>query len=254
MAARGSAVSLHHPPVPAAALRLDPASVALAVLSEEALDRMAAAGAEACEWERILARTGDNVVGELLRSHGLFREWDHCPNGDVYDPASHAQYFYHAHPRAERAPGEHGHFHAFLRGDPFEPGAGTCRASGPLYHLVGLSMDRDGKLVRLFTTNRWVTGEAWRPADAVVAGLDWFDVALARPSWPTNRWITAVVQLFRPQIEALVRARDRIVAARQAADPQRDVLEDRALGTVSEMWVTVPEQIMAVQRARGRQG
>ncbi|HSR70967.1 MAG TPA: hypothetical protein VLL72_01180, partial [Kiloniellales bacterium] len=76
---------------------------------------MAEAGRAVVEAHRVLARTGDNVVGELLRDHDTFYEWDHYPPGDVYDRESHAQYYYHAHPPEQRFPGEHGHFHTFLR-------------------------------------------------------------------------------------------------------------------------------------------
>ena len=31
-------------------------------------------------------------------------------------------------------------------------------------HLAALSLDVNGQPVRWFTTNRWVTGEHWRPA------------------------------------------------------------------------------------------
>ncbi|MGF1624010.1 MAG: hypothetical protein ACFCVH_03935 [Alphaproteobacteria bacterium] len=246
------------PGPPAPGWILDRSSVNLNAMTPDAVDSMAAAGAEVCEWERVLARTGDNVVGELLRSQGAFREWELVPKGGVYDPISHGQYFYHAHPKSERVPGEHGHFHTFVRGEPYDPtsvtetaGPASCRAPGPLCHLIGVSMDRDGRLMRLFTTNRWVTGEAWQSADEVIAKLDWFSIGLARPSWPTNRWLTAVIQLFRPQIEILIRARDEVVAAWQAAHPDRDVFEDRALNVTSEMSVTAMEQIEAVAKAKG---
>lgn len=220
-----------------------------------ALDRMAAAASEICEWERVLSRTGDNVVGELLRLQETFREWDHFPKGDAYDPESRAQYYYHAHARPERPPGEHGHFHTFVRDEPFaapRTGSAARAAAGPLCHLVGLSMDRHGRLIRLFTTNQWVTGERWQPAAEVVAKLDWFNIGIARPSWPVNRWVTAVLELFHPQIESLIRARDEIVGQWQCADGDQDPLEDRALTTISEMWVTVPEQVRAVTQAQAR--
>jgi len=50
-----------------------------------------------------------------LRGGGVFYEWNHYPEGDVYDPDSHAQYYYHAHPPQLRGGDEHGHFHTFLR-------------------------------------------------------------------------------------------------------------------------------------------
>jgi len=39
-----------------------------------------------------------------------------------------------------------------------------------------------------------------------------FRIDHGRPSWPTNIWITAMLRLFRPQIERLLRQRDAAVA------------------------------------------
>jgi len=60
-------------------------------LPVEQMEAMAAAGEEVVEIHRLLAKTGDNVVGELLKHHGTFYEWDHYPPGDVYDHETHGQ-------------------------------------------------------------------------------------------------------------------------------------------------------------------
>src|SRR3546814_7160518 len=88
---------------------------ALAGLHTEALEAMAAAGAEVVEIHRVLAKTVDNLVGELLKHNGTFYEWDHYPPGDVYDHETHGQYYYHAHAADQRFENEHGHFHTFVR-------------------------------------------------------------------------------------------------------------------------------------------
>ena len=56
----------------------------------------------------------------------------------------------------------------------------------------------------LFTTNRWVTGETWYPAGDVAAMLDRFALGDGRPSPLLNRWVTAMLGLYRPQIAELV--------------------------------------------------
>ena len=61
-------------------------------------------------------------------------------------------------------------------------------------------MDPTGLPIRLFSANRWVTGEAWYRADDVCKLLDLFEIDHAQPSWPVNRWITAVLRLFHPQV------------------------------------------------------
>lgn len=229
------------------------------------LQAMVEAAREVTNCQRVLAKTGDNVVGELLRGHGIFYEWRHYPPGDVYDPEFHAQYYYHAHPEDERYPGEHGHFHTFLR--PLGMPEGVRPApladfrppedeNDALSHLVGISMDRAGLPIRLFTTNRWVTGETWYRAADVVRMLDAFVIDHARPSWPVNRWLTALMRLFRPQIVALIHARDAEIARWQARYPGENVFEMRSLEVTSEMTISVEEQIarveLAYRRARRR--
>jgi len=54
---------------------------------------MEAAAREVRECRRVLAKTGDNVVSEALRGAAQFAAWAHYPEGDVYDPESHAQFF-----------------------------------------------------------------------------------------------------------------------------------------------------------------
>lgn len=229
----------------------------LATLPKERLARMAAAGAEVLEVERVLERTSDNVVGELLRHQGTFYEWDHYPKGDVHDGHSHGQYFYHAHPGSARD-AEHGHFHTFVRvkGMPvyIKPARRKQQANWPqgddaLCHIIGISMDPAGKPLRLFSANRWVTGETWYRAEDVHELVDRFEIDHAQPSWPTNRWVTAMVQLFWPQVMTLVRARDATVAAWQRVNPGADVLEDRRLEITSQVEISVEAQIKAVKAA-----
>ena len=146
-------------------------------LPVEQLDAMAAAGAEVVEIHRLLAKTGDNVVGELLKHHGTFYEWDHYPPGDVYDHETHGQYYYHAHAGDQRFSGEHGHFHTFVRPKGMPPDVRPARVPGfvppadpndALSHLVAIAMTPAGLPFRLFTVNRWVTGEVWYRADDVI--------------------------------------------------------------------------------------
>lgn len=230
----------------------------LTLLPRETLEAMAEAAREMLACQRVLAKTGDTVVGELLRGHGTVYEWRHYPPGDVYDAEYHAQYYYHCHPEDERPGGEHGHFHTFLRplGMPdgvapaplpdYRPPAGENDA---LSHLVGIAVDQAGRPVRLFTTNRWVTGEVWYPADDVVRMLEQFVIDHARPSWPVNRWITALVRLFRPQIEVLLHERDMAMTAWAEAHPDCNPYEDRAIEIPSQVLVSVEEQTALVEMA-----
>lgn len=227
-------------------------------LSTEALEDMAEAGAEAMECLRVLTKTGDNIVGELLRNTGTFYEWDHYPTGDVYDHVTHGQYYYHAHAIDQRFEGEHGHFHTFVRPKGMPPLVKPAKVPGfvmpedpndALSHLVAVSMTPAGLPFRLFTVNRWVTGEVWYSAEDVIRLLDVFNIDHAQPSWPVNRWITAMVRLFKPQIADLLRARDRKVASWLEGRPEADVFEDRDLEVTSYLDISLEQQIQDVANA-----
>lgn len=207
-----------------------------------------------------VVKKGDsNIVAEVLRGGGKFTEWDHYPKGDVYDRETHAQYYYHAHPSQLRA-GEHGHFHTFLRykGMPksVKPGPMPSTIERPqgkdaLSHLIGISMDKKGEPIQLFTVNRWVTGETWYKAEDVISLLDLFDITHAVPSWPTNRWVGAMINLFRPQIEWLIRERDEAIRVWQLGNPDDEavVYNDKKLEVTSVLDISVEAQIKLVRAA-----
>lgn len=214
------------------------------------LEAMLAAGYEVRECRRVLVKAGLNIVGEVLRGQGTFYEDRHYPEGDVYDHETHAQYYYHAH---RTGSGEHGHFHTFVRA-PGLPGEMLPTPGGEgegLTHLVAVSMDPRGDATHLFTTNRWVTNESWYAAEDVITVLDRFGIDHANPSWPTNRWLGAMLTLFQPQIVALLRQRDTTVAEWRTQRPDGKVLEDRQLEITSIAAIDVDEQIRSVERALG---
>lgn len=229
----------------------------LTALGRERLEAMRTAGEEILECRRVLLKGGLNVVGEMLRGQGEFVEYEHYPADDVFDAETHAQYYYHAHRGSE---GEHGHFHTFLRAPGMPDGVAPVTYGGEepwpsgdeaLSHLIAVSMDAYGEPIGLFTVNRWVTGDAWYAAADVIRMLERFDIDHANPSWPANRWLGAMLRLFRPQIEALVLARDVAVADWVRSHPAVDVFEDRELEITSQIAISVEEQIAAVAAALG---
>ncbi|UCH75118.1 MAG: hypothetical protein JSU82_04525 [Rhodospirillales bacterium] len=237
-------------------------AIELSELPERELRTMLAAGEKVTECVRVLGNTGDNIVGELLHDAETFYEWNHYPEGDVFDPHSNAQYYYHAHPRDQR-PGEHGHFHTFLRpqGMPpgiepaplpdFEPPDGENDA---LSHLIAVSCDKKGQPIKLFTTNRWVTGEVWYAASDVCRMLNYFVIDHVRPSWAVNLWLSNLLVLFRPQIRALIEGRDEAIAAWEAKNPGVNVYEDRDLEVTTELSISVSDHISAIRDALKRPG
>jgi len=259
--------------------------VDLARLGPRDLQSLSDAGREVAEWQDILAKTGDTIVAQVLGDARVeMAEWAHYPIGDVYDPASHAQYFYHRHgpegaPVAE--PREHGHFHLFMRPRGMAPGTrplmlpelaiadAPARPLDPVFpptpqpnqgadndrfsHIVAIALDASGAPVRLFTSNRWVTGETWYAAEDVIAMIDRFSVELARPSWPVNRWLSALLRFYRLEIAELLRGRDETVMAwRRRHRGKVHVFEDRRLETTSSLRIDLVARLRQIAEAATR--
>ena len=200
------------------------------------------------ECYRVLEKAGSNVVWEILQDNDTFYQWNHYPEGDVYDDETHSQYYYHAHnPETEnRELDEHGHFHLFLRqkGIPKQikpaviPNAWEEDEPDDICHLIGISMNHDGKPKELFTVNRWVTGETWYDAADVIRMLDYFKIDHAWPSWPTNIWLSEMVQLYKAQIAHLILQRDQALEDWKAQHPGVNPFEDKGLEIMSSLPLT----------------
>lgn len=174
-----------------------------------------------CEF--VLAKGGLNVLSDTFQGVSSIAAWDHYPPGDVFDPASNAQWFYHCHPAAE-GQAEHGHFHCFLRPDG---------PQGPIHHLIAIGIDAEGRLLRLFTVNQWVVGDDWADAETTIPLLGRFDMQMPRPSYLVNRWLTAIFGAYEAEIAGLIRERDRVLAAHEV--PEGVVArQDRGLEVTSE--------------------
>jgi uncharacterized protein DUF6969 len=235
------------------------------------IDRMTAAAALIREIGHELAGRNLNILSEVMTGHLTISDWRHYPDEDVYDPNSHAQYFYHTHPVRRRTGREHGHFHTFLRAEGMPVGVAplllpeiaVAEAPPPppqapplrrgireeVSHLVAIVVDCQGRPVRLFTTNRWVTGETWYPADDVIRMLDRFEIAEVGPSQTLNQWLGAVFRLFRPQIAELLRLRDQTVMAWRRRR-RTHVFDDPALEITSSLDISLDAQLAFLDRVR----
>jgi|SRR5215217_2765722 len=176
--------------------------------------------AEIAFCEDILAKGGLTVLSDTFRGVSDIAAWDHYPPGDVFDPASNAQWFYHCHP-AEEAAIEHGHFHCFLRPDGPE---------GPIHHLAAVGVDGNGRVMRLFTVNQWVVGDDWADAETTIALLPRFDMQMPAPSYLVNRWLTAHFVAYEAEIADLIRARDGMLQGRPET-----VRQDTSIEVTSEL-------------------
>jgi hypothetical protein len=235
------------------------------------LEALTAFGRAVLDCGEALAAHG-GVVAAALGGAADGEHWRHYPPGDVFDPRSHAQYFYHSHPPGESGPGEHGHFHTFLRARGMQVGvrplvlpelaiAGTPAApnapSAPegqdgdtWCHMVAIAMDAAGRPLRLFTTNRWVTGETWYRAADVTAMLDRFTLEPTPPAPLLNRWVTAMIGVFRPQIATLLEARDKAVMDwRMRRRGKVHVFDDRRLEITSALAIDLEQHLRGLEAA-----
>jgi len=164
-----------------------------------------------------------------------FVELRHYPPGDARDPASHAQYFMHAHRRRREA----AHIHCFIRaaGIPktmARVGRRTALARRrTMTHVLAVSLDRVGRPAGLFTTNKWVTADDWYDAEDLIGLLPHMSWAAADGPPQVNRALSALFRLYRLPITKLLRRRDRHLTAWAKSHPRQDVFEDRRLEVLS---------------------
>jgi len=218
-----------------------------ASLGQSALRRMVRSGEAMIQAEKHLNKAGHSLVERMLHGHGRFEPWAHYPPEDVYDYDTASQYYYHAH--TDR-PEEHGHFHLFLRQSAFSADAVPRRIlgteGGTIGHLVAISMNRMGHPLELFVTNGWVTAEDAYGADDLIEAMPRWGVDHTQPCLAVNQWLTAAVRFFRPQIEALIRARDAALDPLAAKSGWEEVLELRDIEVVARMPVSPEAQMREI--------
>jgi hypothetical protein len=141
--------------------------------------------------------------------------WKHYPPKDARDKFCRSRWYYHVHAAGSRDEDEHGHFHLFLHRtqlpEGLEPKVWPPQredAKAHVTHLVGLSIDKIGIPRAWFTVNRFVTNEFLFPADVMIDHLADFNVDHTAEDACVNRFVTAMVALYREEIAQLLRERD----------------------------------------------
>ncbi len=159
----------------------------------------------------------------------------HYPEKDVIDHVHHTRFYYHSHrhPRLE-----HGHFHIFVNDQ--EPGS--------FMHLAALSVNPRGEPVRWFSTNAWVTGERMPTAEKVLGLLGAFQIHTQGRLAPIARWLTAMVQLFRPQLIQMLKRRDLVMQRRCTPDTWLAFCEDRRVDVLTQCSASLPVRIQQFQQ------
>lgn len=149
----------------------------------------------------------------------------HYPEGDLVFGGGRWRAYYHAHemPGAPD-PTAHGHFHIFARPQDAHEG---------FSHVVGLAVDGQGQPLRWFTTNHWVTGEAWRTSTRL--GND-TPPPEREDAHPAARWLSAMLRFSAPALAALLDERDAVLTAHQSRTFQSadEARADRTLYVLSE--------------------
>lgn len=210
--------------------------------------------------EQVLRKSHSNVLLRCLADAGEVLQWQHYPEGGVYDADTGAFWYYHCHDPAEQSghgeghlagagahalspANEHGHFHCFVRPEGRD---------GPFHHLAAIGVDAHGQAIRLFTVNQWVTGEVPLDAARSMALLKQFDVHLDTPSYLVNRWLCAVLRLYEDQVGALLLERDARLQQHAAATgvALEQALQDRRLHVTSQLAVDVVQTVALLNAAR----
>lgn len=169
--------------------------------------------------------------------------WAHYPDDDARDAMTRSRWYYHVHAPGTRDPAEHGHFHLFLHRTQFDPDASPLAiptegedAPAHVAHIAGLSIDHHGIPIAWFATNRWVTDEFLYPAQTLIDHLGRYNVDHTPEDDAVNRFLTAMVALYRDEIAELLIERDAKLAALLAGsgDPEiyeadNDILSTRSI-------------------------
>ena len=141
--------------------------------------------------------------------------WTHYPKGDARSAACKSRWYYHVHAAGSRDEDEHGHFHLFLHRtqlpEGLEPKVWPPQGEDDkahVTHLIGLSIATNGIPRSWFATNRFVTNEFLYPADVMIDHLPDFNVDDTKEDDLVNRFVTAMVALYRDEIADLLRRRD----------------------------------------------
>lgn len=206
-------------------------------------------------------QSGSNMAIAALAGAKQFEYLQHYPARDVIDNAHNTRFFYHGHSCKNAVRDEHGHFHLFV----YFPDCRTTPTEEVKFsHLVGLSLDNKGQALRWFTTNRWVTGETWHPANQLIALLPAVRLTTKGRLHPVAKWLESMLILFRPQIASLLLERDALIEReiellkqsssknQKYSQYQQVIFENREFDVISECPASLQDQLQEIMSGRLR--
>lgn len=182
-------------------------------------------------WLRLVERQGSLVHAFTAGDRPVQQR--HYPLGDLVDPGSGTQCYYHCH----RGDGEHGHLHLFRR----------PRSRRPLIHLIAISLDARGLPLALFSVNRWVSEDRWLPAAATLRLLEGVSLSGAGCDPHLGGWLVHFLCFYRPTLQAVLQQRDRRL--RQRAPSLAEALEARDLEIPSHVHIDWAADLAAAEAA-----
>lgn len=155
--------------------------------------------------------------------------------------------YYHAHRE-----NEHGHFHIFQN----PPGGvevldySTINGTDPMFHLGGISMNRSGEPIKLFTLNGCNTRDLWYPADTIPEFIHELDI---KNHSAAGAWVTHCVKLFMPEFFIINAVREKLVA-KEMETSGKDFLLDMSVEELSSAPASISLQMRAIEKALEQKG
>ncbi|MBV7266684.1 hypothetical protein KCG45_10885 [Erythrobacter sp. WH131] len=182
--------------------------------------------------------------------------WSHYPPKDARDADCQSRWYYHVHAAGSRDKDEHGHFHLFLHRTQLPEGLEPKvwppqgeEAKAHVTHLIGLSIDTVGIPRAWFTVNRYVTNEFLYPADVMIEHLPAFNVDKTKEDGLVNRFVTAMVALYREEIAELLRQRDAKHAELIAEHGEKAYEKESGVEVLSQIPIDLDEKISSLEMA-----
>lgn len=162
-----------------------------------------------------MASEGRPLMKRVLPDEDI-HYWTHYPDRDARDEKTKSRWYYHVHAPGDRDPSEHGHFHLFLHLTQLDKTAKPVVSPKktdddepvPVSHLIALAINHHGIPCQWFATNRWVTDEFMFSAETMIAHLDRYNVDDTEEDKTVNRFVTAMVALYRDEIAEMLIERD----------------------------------------------
>jgi len=170
-----------------------------------------------------LRRQGTTVIDLATRQQAV-EPWRLYPGEHgIFDRHTRCQFYYHSHGSDHEA----GHFH-------------TVRLfADRTAHLVAISIGADGWPQALFTLNLWAIGDAHTSAADLRRYVARFHLREHVGPSRLVRFVNLVFQAFGPEIERLQDEKVATLARHRAANPDREVFEDRSLEILSRTAIDV---------------